>query len=54
VAPKSRGTVKLRSADPADRPIVDMRFLSHPDDVAALERSIALARSVAASDAMRP
>jgi choline dehydrogenase len=54
VAPKSRGTVKLRSADPTDRPIVDMRFLSHPDDVAALERSIAIARSVAASDAMRP
>ena len=40
VAPKSRGTVRLRSADPADRPIVDMRFLSHPDDVAALARSI--------------
>ena len=54
VAPKSRGTVRLRSADPADRPIVDMRFLSHPDDVAALARSIEIARSVAASAAMRP
>jgi choline dehydrogenase len=54
VAPKSRGTVKLRSANPADRPIVDMRFLSHPFDVAALERSIELARSVAASSAMKP
>lgn len=54
VAPKSRGTVRLRSADPSDRPIVDMQFLSHPDDVAALERSIAIARSVASSDAMKP
>ena len=54
VAPKSRGTVKLRSADPAARPIVDMQFLSHPDDVAALERSIEIARHVAATDAMQP
>ena len=54
VAPKSRGTVKLRSADPNDRPVVDMQFLSHPDDVAALERSIELARTVAATPAMKP
>jgi choline dehydrogenase len=46
--------VKLRSSNPADRPIVDMQFLSHPDDVAALTRSIELARSVAATSAMRP
>jgi choline dehydrogenase len=54
VTPESRGTVRLRSADPADRPIVDMRFLSHPDDVAKLERSIAIAREVAASKALKP
>jgi choline dehydrogenase len=54
VAPKSRGTVKLKSADPADRPVIDMQFLSHPDDVAALARSIEIARSVAASKAMQP
>jgi choline dehydrogenase-like flavoprotein len=54
VTPKSRGTVRLRSADPTARPIVDMKFLSHPDDVAALERSIEIARSVAASAAMKP
>ena len=54
VTPKSRGTVRLRSADPADRPIVDMQFLSHPWDVAALERSIALAREVANTSAMKP
>jgi choline dehydrogenase len=54
VAPKSRGTVTLASNDPAARPVVDMQFLSHPDDVAALERSIEIARSVAASNAMKP
>ena len=42
------------SANPAERPIVDMKFLSHPDDVAALERSIEIARSVAATAAMKP
>lgn len=54
VAPKSRGTVRLASANPAKRPVVDMKFLSHPDDVTALERSIEIARSVAASAAMKP
>ncbi|MFT8897400.1 MAG: GMC family oxidoreductase N-terminal domain-containing protein, partial [Acetobacter sp.] len=31
--PKSRGTVKLKSSDPADKPIVDPNFLAHPDDL---------------------
>jgi choline dehydrogenase len=54
VTPSSRGTVRLRSANPDDRPIVDMRFLSHPDDVAKLERSIEIARAAAASAALKP
>jgi choline dehydrogenase len=54
VAPKSRGTVRLKSKNPDLRPIVDMQFLSHPDDVAALERSIAIAREVGATAAMKP
>ena len=54
VTPESRGTLRLRSANPADQPIVDMRFLSHPGDVAKLERSIAIAREVAASKALKP
>ena len=31
--PKARGTVRLRSADPADPPLVDPNFLGHPDDL---------------------
>ena len=32
--PKSRGTVKLASADFADAPLIDFRYYSHPDDLA--------------------
>lgn len=52
VAPKSRGEVRLKSANPADRPIVDARFLSHPDDVKALAFGIDLAREIGNSAAM--
>jgi choline dehydrogenase len=53
VAPKSRGELRLRSANPADRPIVDARFLSHPDDVKALAYGIEVAREIGNSAAMR-
>lgn len=53
VGPKSRGAVRLRSANPADRPIVDARFLSHPDDVKALAYGIELCREIGNSPAMR-
>jgi len=53
VGPKSRGAVRLRSGNPADRPIVDARFLSHPDDVKALAHGIELCREIGNSAAMR-
>jgi choline dehydrogenase len=53
VTPKSRGTVKIKSDNPTDRPIVDMQFLSHPDDVKSLSKSIEIARSIANSSAMK-
>lgn len=53
VAPKSRGELRLKSANPADRPIVDARFLSHPDDVKALAYGIELAREIGNSGAMK-
>ena len=34
--PKSRGEVRLRSADPADQPVIDHRMLGHPDDLATM------------------
>lgn len=33
VRPRARGTVRLRSSDPADRPLVDPNFLGHPEDL---------------------
>ena len=36
VKPKSRGHVRLRSANPADMPIVSPNLLKHPDDMAAM------------------
>jgi choline dehydrogenase len=53
VAPKSRGELRLRSANPADRPVVDARFLSHADDVKALAYGIELAREIGNSAAMK-
>jgi choline dehydrogenase len=53
VGPKSRGAVRLRSSNPTDRPIVDARFLSHPDDVKALAYGIEVAREIGNSPAMR-
>jgi choline dehydrogenase len=53
VAPKSRGEIKLRSADPKDRPIVDARFLSHKDDVKALMFGIDVCREIGNSPAMK-
>lgn len=53
VAPKSRGTVKLASNKPNDRPIVDMQFLSHPDDVEYLARAIKVAREIAHAPALK-
>jgi choline dehydrogenase len=46
VQPRSRGTVKLRSSNPSDAPIVDPRFLSHPDDVKILMQGIELCREI--------
>jgi choline dehydrogenase len=53
VGPKSRGAVRLRSDKVGDRPIVDARFLSHPDDVKALAHGIEVCREIGNSAAMR-
>lgn len=36
VKPKSRGWVRLRSADPDDKPLVSPHLLKHPDDMATM------------------
>jgi choline dehydrogenase len=34
--PRSRGEIRLRSTDAADKPVIDHRLLGHPDDIAAM------------------
>ena len=52
--PKARGTVKLRSADPADRPVVDSNFFGDPDDLRITLASIRFARRLAATPPIGP
>jgi choline dehydrogenase-like flavoprotein len=54
ITPRSRGTVGLRSADPAEKPRIVTNTLSEPEDVAALVAGIRLAREIASSDPLRP
>ncbi|PXX59613.1 Choline dehydrogenase [Pseudomonas sp. LAMO17WK12:I10] len=49
--PHSRGQVRLNSADPHDKPIIDSNFLSHPEDLRKLVAGVRLVRQLAASQA---
>jgi choline dehydrogenase len=49
--PRSRGTVRLRSSDPTDPPVIDPRYLSEPEDLNTLVESIRLTRAIGAADA---
>ncbi|HET9437378.1 MAG TPA: GMC family oxidoreductase N-terminal domain-containing protein [Gaiellaceae bacterium] len=50
--PRSRGSVLLRTSDPADPPAIDPRYLTDPEgeDAAALLRGLRLARRVLAQE----
>jgi choline dehydrogenase-like flavoprotein len=50
VTPKSRGWIKLRSADPADKPRILTGSLSEPEDVQALVAGMKIAREIAAAE----
>ena len=47
--PKARGSVALRSADPADKPLVDSRFFGHPEDLRLTIASLRFARELLAT-----
>ncbi len=44
--PKSRGSVTLRSADPAALPLVDPNFLAEPDDLRIATEGVKLSREI--------
>ncbi|GAB6025287.1 hypothetical protein CHUAL_010704 [Chamberlinius hualienensis] len=49
--PKSRGTIRLKSNNSMDNPVIDLNFLSHPDDmklmIAGLKAAIEIGNSSA-------
>jgi choline dehydrogenase len=50
--PRSRGEVRLRSANPEDRPVVDPHFLQDPEDVAGLIRGVKICREIMSHPAL--
>lgn len=49
---KSRGTVRLRSADPSANPVIRFNYMSHPDDWTEFRTCIRLTREIMAQPAM--
>ena len=47
--PKSRGTVRLRSANPLDKPVVDNNYLAEPDDLRLEIAGLRYARDILAA-----
>ena len=51
--PTSRGNVRLRSADPADKPMIQPNYLSTPEDRQVAADSIRVARGIVAQPALQ-
>ncbi len=51
--PKARGTVRLRSADPADPAVVDPNFLGHPDDPRVSSEGVKISREIFEQPSLR-
>jgi choline dehydrogenase len=51
--PRSRGAIRLRSADPADKPMIQPNYLSDDADRRVAADSIRVARAIAAQPALR-
>ena len=52
--PKSRGSISLNSADPAEAPLIDPNLMAIPEDADAVVRGLKLARRAFASPAFAP
>ncbi len=51
---KSRGEIRLRSADPMDDPLIRFNYMSHDDDWQEFRTCIRLTREIFAQEAFRP
>ncbi|HEY1359761.1 MAG TPA: GMC family oxidoreductase N-terminal domain-containing protein [Thermoleophilaceae bacterium] len=52
--PRSRGSVRLRSADPLDSPDIDPAYLSDPEDLRVLVEGTKIAKRLAREGALEP
>ncbi|MFN0114892.1 MAG: choline dehydrogenase [Paracoccaceae bacterium] len=51
---KSRGEVRLKSADPREAPAIRFNYMSHPDDWAEFRKCLRLTREIFAQEAFAP
>jgi choline dehydrogenase len=51
---KSRGSVTLRSGNPADAPVIRFNYMSHPDDWEEFRACLRLTREIFGQEAMAP
>ena len=51
---KSRGHVRLRTADPADKPTIRFNYMSHPDDWTEMRACVRLTREIFGQAALKP
>ncbi|MGH3411856.1 MAG: GMC family oxidoreductase [Marmoricola sp.] len=54
IRPRSRGTVRLASADPQAAPVIDPNFLAEPDDLNVLLEGVEMIRTIMADPAIAP
>lgn len=52
--PKSRGVLRLRSADVGDQALIDPAYYSHPQDMDTMIRGVRLARAIGAAQGLAP
>ncbi|XP_063420605.1 oxygen-dependent choline dehydrogenase-like [Mytilus trossulus] len=51
--PRSKGSIRLKSADPFDHPIINPNYLQHPDDVKILISAIRKSQQIVSTKALK-
>jgi choline dehydrogenase len=54
LAPKARGEIRLASADPGDKPLIDYRMFEHAEDLAVMREGMRLADRLFATPKLAP